>query len=640
MKTSRGIGKRTIRRRSFLKAIGSAALLPILPRSLLAGTTAGANLRRCRPSDPAWPSQSAWKQLDETVGGNLIPVDFPIAALKTDPTGAAAKALTENIENPYYIGEQPGLTESFGWVDAWATKPSVYAVAARNAGDIAQAVNFARENNLRLAVKGGGHSYQGTSNAPDSLLIWTRHMKDIEMHTAFVPQGCERVMKPQPAVTVGAGTIGRWAYQAVTTEGGKYVQGGGCLTVGLAGLVQGGGFGSLSKHYGTGAGSLLEAEVVTADGQTRIANACNNPDLYWALKGGGGGTFGVVSKMTLLVHDLPEYFGSVNLTIKAGSDDSYRRLIRQFVGFYREHLFNDHWGEQAHFTHDNKLEISMMSCGLDIDQVKKTWQPLLDWVANSDSGCSVEGHTTMACIPARHFWDSLWWKDHWPELVLPRNGNPIHALVDDVLLHLMSNPAVTFDNRPGASPENAWWKGNTDEVAEFWWGYESLWLPDSLLKDDAQQRLTDALFGASRHFGFALHFNKGLGGSPPEALALAKDTCTNPAVLDAFALVIAADGQGAVYPGVAGHEPNVAEAREAAGMIHQAMDQLRGVAGQDAAYVSESNYFQKDFQQAYWGSNYPRLAEIKKKYDPDGLFIVHNGVGSENWSADGFTRLA
>jgi FAD/FMN-containing dehydrogenase len=622
-------------RRTFLKVVGSAALLPALPHNLLADTT----IRRVRPSDPGWPSADKWKQLNEAVGGNLIPVDFPIADLKTDATGAAAQALIKNVENPYYVGEQPGLTESFGWVDAWATKPSVHAVAARNAGDIAQAVKFARENNLRLAIKGGGHSYQGTSNAPDSLLIWTRHMKDIQMHSAFVPNGCERVMKPQPAVTVGAGTIGKWAYQAVTTEAGKYVQGGGCLTVGLAGLVQGGGFGSLSKHYGTAAGSLLEAEVVTADGQIRIANACTNPDLFWALKGGGGGTFGVVSKMTLLVHDLPEYFGSVNLTVKADSDDSYWRLIRQFVSFYREHLFNDHWGEQAHLTRDNKLRISMMAHGLDTDQVKKTWQPLLDWVANSGSGCSIEGRTDMACIPARHYWDSEFWKEHWPEIAFPRNGNPLHALVDDVLLHVMSNPAVTFDNRPGASVENAWWKGQTGEVATFWWGYESLWLPSSLLSDDAQQHLADALFGASRHFGFALHFNKGLAGSPPEALALAKDTCTNPAVLDAFALVIAGDGQRAAYPGISGHEPDLATARKAASMINQAMDRLRAVAGQDAAYVSESNYFQKDFQRAYWGSNYPRLAEIKKKYDPDGLFIVHNGVGSEGWSRDGFTKL-
>jgi len=55
--------------------------------------------------------------------------------------------------------------------------------------------------------------------------------------------------------------------------------------------------------------------------------------------------------------------------------------------------------------------------------------------------------------------------------------------------------------------------------------------------------------------------------------------------------------------------------------------------------VSESNYFEKNFQQAYWGSNYSRLAEVKRKYDRGGLFFVHNGVGSEEWSADGFTKL-
>jgi FAD/FMN-containing dehydrogenase len=348
-------------RRAFLKAVGSAALLLVLPRRSWAST----NFRRRRPTDAAWPSQSAWKQLNDAVGGNLIPVNFPLSLFKTDPTSAAAKQLWEDLRNPYYIGDQPGLTQTLGWVDAWATKPSVYAVAARDAHDIAEAVNFARENNLRLVVKGGGHSYQGTSNAPDSLLVWTRQMNDIAMQTAFVPRGCEHTLQPQPAVTVGAGTIGIQAYHAVTTKGGKYVQGGGCLTVGLAGLIQSGGFGSFSKHYGTVAGSLLEAEVVTADGNIRVANACTNPDLFWALKGGGGGSFGVVSSLTLRLHDLPEIFGVANFTVKAASDDAYRRLIREFVSFYREHLFNDHWGEQAHVNPDNTLAVRMGSHGLD-----------------------------------------------------------------------------------------------------------------------------------------------------------------------------------------------------------------------------------------------------------------------------------
>ena len=488
-----------------MNAVGSAALVPNLPRR----PPASAAFSRRRPSDDAWPSPSAWKRLNEAVGGNLVPVDFPLSAFKTDPAGAA-KRLSTDLKNPYYVGDQPGLTQTLGWIDAWATKPSVYAVAARSARDIAEAVNFARENDLRLVVKGGGHSYQGTSNAPDSLLIWTRNMNDIAMHTAFVPRGCEHALEPQPAVTLGAGTIWMQAYDAVTTKGGKYVQGGGCTTVGVAGLIQSGGFGSHSKHYGTAAGSLLEAEVVTADGKIRIANACTNPDLFWALKGGGGSTFGVVSKLTVRTHDLPVFFGGANFTIKAASDDAYRRLIREFVSFYREHLFNDHWGEQARLNPGNSLEIAMASQGLDAGQAKKVWQPFLDWVARSPKAYSVQGRVVIGSLPAQRMWDVPWWKDHWPEIVFP-NTNFLIGLFDHVLADVLQ-PIFDVDNRPGAGPNNAWWKGDGGQVGWFIWGYQSLWLPASLLEDDAQQRFADALFASSRYSDFALHFNKGLAG--------------------------------------------------------------------------------------------------------------------------------
>src|SRR6266478_4624413 len=354
-------------RRTFLKSCSLTALQPLWPRAIFAGSASGLQ----RSARAGWPSDAAWKQLNEAVGGNLVSIDPPFAACGQASGSAACTNLFENIKNPYDVGDHPGLTQTLGWVDAWTSQPSAYAVAARNANDIAAAVSFARKNNLRLAVKGGGHSYQGTSNAADSLLIWTRHMNDISIQNAFVPQGCEGAHPPQRAVTLGAGTIWMQAYEAVTTRGGAYVQGGGCTTVGVAGLIQSGGFGSFSKHYGLAAAGLLEAEVVTADGKIRIANACTNPDLFWALKGGGGGSFGVVSKLTLRMHDLPEFFGTVSFTVKAASDDSYRRLIREFVSFYQEHLFNEHWGEQAVFRPDNVLDIKMVSQGLDGEQAKK-----------------------------------------------------------------------------------------------------------------------------------------------------------------------------------------------------------------------------------------------------------------------------
>lgn len=113
----------------------------------------------------------------------------------------------------------------------------------------------------------------------------------------------------------------------------------------------------------------------------------------------------------------------------------------------------------------------------------------------------------------------------------------------------------------------------------------------------------------------------------------------NPAVLDAFALAIIAAGEGHAYPGIRGHEPDVIAAREQAAAVAQAMNELRKIAPHAASYVSESNFFEPAWQQSFWGSNYARLQTVKAKYDPEGLFFVHHGVGSEDWSEDGFTWL-
>ena len=603
-----------IDRRRFLQRSAAVSLLAPLHSPLKAATAESeGRFRRVRPSDAEWPPTSRWQALSQAVGRRLIRVSSPLSACVESPSDSKCADLFRALKNPYYIGDEPGLTQTLGWVDAWTSAPSVYAVVPRNATDVVQAVNFARRHRLRLVVRGGGHSYQGTSNCTDSLLVWTRSMNEVTLHDAFVARDCAAKAAPQPAVSVGSGAIWMHVYDAVTTKGGRYVQGGGCATVGVAGLIQSGGFGSFSKNYGMAAAALLEAEVVTANGEVRVVNACRDPELFWALKGGGGGSFGVVTRLTLRTRELPEHFGGVFVTVKASSDAAYRQLIRRFVDLYGDRLFNSRWGETVGFGPRNMFRSSMVFHGLDRNAAMQVWQPFFDALKSAPQDYAFVSEPLVIDIPARHFWD--------PETLKKLPG------------------AAVADDRQGAPAGNIFWAGDRDQVGQFLHGYESVWLPASLLRDDGRERLAEALFAGSRHWTIGLHFNKGLAGSPSDDIAAARDTATHPAVLDAFALAIVASEGEPAFPGVAGHEPDVATARKEAAAIGKATEELRRVGG-SGSYVSESNYFERDWQSSFWGSNYPRLRAAKKLYDPEGLFFVHHGVGSEEWSADGFEKLA
>jgi FAD/FMN-containing dehydrogenase len=601
-----------MKRRSFLSSLAmtAASTLPSLKPALAGGLLAQLSYRRVRPTDAEWPDAASWAKLNAAVGGNLIKVHALFQGCLAEPDRTPCLDARKNIGNPYWIGDHPAGTENSGWLDAWTPAPSAYALKARHSGDVAAGILFARENRLRLVVKGGGHSYLGTSNAPDSLLIWTRAMNKVTLHDAFVGQGCAGRVAPVPAVSAGAGAMWMDLYQAVTTEGGRYVQGGSCTTVGVAGLVQSGGFNSFSKRFGTAAAGLLEAEIVTADGRVRVVNECNHPDLFWALKGGGGGTFGVVTRVTLRTHELPRFFGAAWGEVRARSDDAFARLIARFIAFYHEALFNPHWGEHVHFRPDKVLEIDMISQGLTPEQTLAAWQPFFDWVKASPNDFDLVS-------PGASAWDARSWWD------------------------LDKRPSQFYrDTREGAPRHHGWGKGDQGEVGIFLHGYDSLWLPASLLQADRRQSLADALFAASRHQMVRLHIGKGLAGAPSEVRAAALQTATNPAVVDAFTLVIIAEGERPpAYPGYARPAVDLAAARKNARDIDSAAAELRRLAPNSGSYASESNYFNREWQKEYWGENYSKLRAIKSKYDPAGLFCVHHGVGSEDWSADGFTRI-
>jgi FAD/FMN-containing dehydrogenase len=543
-----------------------------------------------------------WTELDERLGDRLVRVESPLRACMVDPGGAACADALENLRNPFFCEDEPGAFQTSGWLDGFVADASPYAVAARSAEEVAAAVTFARAHGVRLAIKGTGHDYLGRSSAPDSLLVWTHHMRDVTVHDAFAITGGHGSQERVPAITVGAGT--RWleAYVAATRRG-RYVQGGGCTSVGAAGgFTQGGGFGSFSKRYGTAAGNVVEVEVVTADGEILVANEDQHEDLFWALRGGGGGTFGVVTKMTFRTHEMPETFGAAIGTITANSDADYRRLIRAFVDFLPGYLDNEHWGEQVRLAPDNTMEFALTMLDVDDTEARAIWKPFTDWVTQHSD--AVSGEIFFASLPFTAMWDVDWWATNVPDF-------------------------ITRDDRPGQPSALYWWASNQSEVSQYLHAYRSRWLPRAQFEESEADTLTDALFEASRHWHFTLHTNKALSGTTAAARERDLRTSINPAAFDAAALLIMASNEQYAYPGVPGHEPDQAAGRAIVARIDAALRPIRDAIPAAGAYVNEADYFEPDWQHSFWGDNYPRLLDIKRKYDPTNLFRVHHGVGSE-----------
>ncbi len=250
--------------------------------------------------------------------------------------------------------------------------------------------------------------------------------------------------------------------------------------------------------------------------------------------------------------------------------------------------------------------------GLDRGQAQAVWQPFFDRLRAMRDDVSVDPEPRIVAIPARRLWD-------------PADLRALPGL-------------VLADDRPGAPYSNLFWSSNFGEVGRVWHAYQSAWLPASLLQADRQRELGDALFAAAKHAKVTLHVNKGLAGAAAGAIASARNTAMNPTVLDAFALLISSAGEPPAYPGIAGHTPDVALAREGAATVDAAMREIRALVPSPGSYLNESDFFDAAWRESFWGSHYARLLAVKDRYDPDGLFYAHHGVGSERWSADGFTR--
>jgi FAD/FMN-containing dehydrogenase len=248
-------------------------------RTILAGAAAG-SLTACAPHDaqppPASPAPSVgpsgsgaptpltaadWKQLARNVQGTLA------------RPGSAAYDTVKLTQNPRYDGARP-----------------LAVLSVANAQDVARGFSFARDHDVRVAIRSGGHSYPGWSAGDGALVIDVRPLDDVALDGT--------------TATVGAGASLVQVYDGLGTRG-RGIPGGSCPTVGIAGLTQGGGVGVLTRAYGLTCDSVTAMQVVLADGKVVTASADEEPDLFWALRGGGGGHLGVVTSFTFRTFAAP-----------------------------------------------------------------------------------------------------------------------------------------------------------------------------------------------------------------------------------------------------------------------------------------------------------------------------------------------
>jgi FAD/FMN-containing dehydrogenase len=178
--------------------------------------------------------------------------------------------------------------------------PAQVAVPA-DALDVRDAIRFTASHNREVRARSGGHSYAGYSTLSGGVVLDLRRLDSIKVDrqtgTAIVGAGAQ-------LIDVSAGLA----------RAGATLPAGSCPSVGVAGVTLGGGFGLAARSFGLTADNLVAVEIVTADGQLRTVNGRTDPDLLWALKGGGGGNFGVVTQFTFKVHPLPASAAYFNVT--------------------------------------------------------------------------------------------------------------------------------------------------------------------------------------------------------------------------------------------------------------------------------------------------------------------------------------
>ncbi|VUC37967.1 unnamed protein product [Clonostachys rosea] len=561
---------------------------------------------RCREGSPILDvPQSAWTSLNEKVSGRLHsgrPYGLPCFETYQNSTGTFPNAL----DSERCATIQSGLTKSdtlvtdFGsyhsasFGSCMATgehctlSPSVlenpkqgtchqgsvpdYYVEVSGVEDIQAALSFANEYNLPITIKNTGHDYKGRSAAPNTFGIWTHNLRpEIALDEQFIPEGCSEPVGA--AITYGAGEMWAGVYDFVK-DSGYLVVGGTCPTVGAAGgWIQGGGHGPYSPTYGLGVDNNMQMKVVLPNGTYVTANRCQNQDIYFALRGGGGGTFGVVTEVSTKVHkDTAFTFASLGMAIPTGSQEITEIFVKNAAKWAEEG-----WGGYLGFGAGNTVTFIGITPRVTVEEAQDSLKPIYEYFDSVSNGGAIAYRKNITSLPSQAAFQRT------PE-------------------------SIAFGSKDIGSM-----------IAQ-----SSRLVPKETFEDESTQKaLVDILV------------QKGIYGAllvTPYVHDLAESDKTGNVGQSALTPAWRTSPWHLVYQTIFDPADSTKTSSDALTKIFsdvsKDMDKIREITPNGGAYMGEGDTFEPNHIASYWGQqNYDRLLKIKNQVDPKNLLSCYKCVG-------------
>ncbi|PPR01858.1 hypothetical protein CVT24_001339 [Panaeolus cyanescens] len=556
---------------------------------------------KCLPGQPCFPKQPVISAFERSLSHPLIhPRPIGSVCFPNDPTfnQAACDSVKAKWHNGTYRTNIPQAPQFTNW-EALINSTSVEqcdpfsdvsnpanvcfqgrvpwgVVNVTSVADIQKTVRFASQHNLKLVVKNTGHENLGRSLGESSIMLWTHNMQDIKFSDSFVPKGAPRGTKGVSTVTIGAGVQWGRLYEVAAQQGKVVVGGigaGGSVGAG-GGWPLGGGHSILSPFYGLGVDNIVEETVVLPSGEHVTANLYTNPDLFWALRGGGGPSFGILTSVTYRTHEAVPVTASF-LVANTTTEEGRLELFNEWVKVHPS-LADSGWAGFWPYS-GTQFFLTLMALG--------------NPPTNPNANATLQGfYDRVSKIPGVAI-----------DVEVTRPYTGFQQWYDENFIH--SQKGIGFNYTVGD------FSGVPVSVSSI------------LIPRDTFESSTEDLAKALVALEDARPFLVGGGAVSqvdPDAMAI------NPAfrgMLSDLTIALTWNVTKTSPQGIVSIEKTVTEWA----------DGVRAVTKSPGAYVNEPEILVTNFQESYWGSHYPRLRSIKQKIDPKDLLVVYQGVNSEGW---------